>query len=98
MVFSQIFPLWENRCSNGYETFGCLVYRIVEKAILVVFFSYLFFTTGSLVYLNEKAIMRRKIERVKDAVMSFSYSDKCATIIFRSQAKGKDAKEEQGFG
>jgi len=64
---------------------GCLVYRIVEKEILVKFFSCLVFTTGSLLYLNEKAIIRRKIERVKDAVMSLSYSDKC---VFSFASKG----------
>ena len=53
--------------------FRCLVYRIVEKSILVVFFSFLVFTTScSLLYLNEKAIMRQKIERVDDTL---SYSD-----------------------
>lgn len=87
MVFSRFCPLEEDRYSYyglSHETFDCLVYRIVEKATLVVLFSCLFVTTGSLLYFNEKTIMRRKIERVKDAMMSLSYSDKCVIFFFFS--------------
>jgi hypothetical protein len=71
------------------------VYRIVEKANFgrIFLLSYLFFITGSLLYLNEKAIVRRRIERVKDVSECF--------FLIHSQAKGKagkDAKEQQGIG
>ena len=67
------------------------MYRIVEKAILVVFFSYLFFTTGSLLYLNEKAIVRRNIERVKDV-------SECNLVFLFIRKQRVDAEEQQGFG
>ena len=46
--FFSLFPLGDDRCFNGYEIFGCLVYRVVEKAILVVSFLLPFFHHGLL--------------------------------------------------
>jgi hypothetical protein len=66
-----------------------LVYRIVEKSTLVVFFSYPFVHHRLVTILNEKVIMRRKIERVKDAMMSLSYSGECV-IKMRRNSKGSD--------
>jgi hypothetical protein len=50
-LFSFFSPFRESRYSHDCETFGGLVYRTVERAILAVFvFCLLFTNTGCLLY------------------------------------------------
>ena len=60
--FFFFFSLRESRYSHDCETFSGLVYHTVERAILVVFvFSFFHrYRLFTILYLNEKTIMRRK--------------------------------------
>lgn len=81
--FFSFFPLGEDRCSNGYETFGYLVYRVVEKAILVVFFYCPLFTTSSLLYLNDDVVV------LLFRIFSFLFVRK-QRVRMRRNSKGSD--------